>query len=752
MNVTVTQILRPIKLAILIRPNKTDSYVKAIQICSSLWGGKHFPILPVYKKFSIEYRKSYHLITEKPIEFYRNALDNFDPDFLVVDDELDERIINAIKKNREVVNLKAIEDSILKGQSEYGIAIDELLQTIKENEFKHERTDSLRACCPRFRKRDLLAMTLCGNIHPYMFEKIRNSKFPKKYISYPLINQSNLNQCLAENILNYLSITTYKTDVFGSPLWSSGFAVYFINMHSLDDLINIWTYRALGWNIVPIPIGMIEDSYYKNQVEIQQKEFCAHTRLTERINVFFNHEVNRESMDECLMKLNNIQASSEKRVEYILHWWLPRFWEKGEFLSYDRAAAVFVKSKSKQTLLSIEDLKIHVPVLSPIFEKRYVRHIKPRYVNEISLEFDEGEGKFAQVLPDMPTTELDFIIRGSGSNQWIFSEGVMIFLAHENDQYLSLVVPKAFEVFKKWFAVRQIEIGHSAPGKLANQLLKNIGGIYGINFLASPGIPPILSLFENGKTVLKKTLDAELSRQLSHFRDKDIFYTPSHNPNEIKWAYRGMWPFSRNNKAEGLLCVLLTLRFFKITMHLSLITPLLNFELLKNNQVINEVDLGIFFTKNRRSGDTPDLFLCECKTEIDFADKDVDKMKKLGQLFPGSVLTFATLKLELSVNEKERIKKLVNYFRKGLKRRPINPVLILTSNELLPKNVFAAFANIQHRFIGHLQFSDEIGHLADVSCQHYLDLPSFASLVEERIDAKLKAHQQKKESVEEQEN
>jgi hypothetical protein len=207
-----------------------------------------------------------------------------------------------------------------------------------------------------------------------------------------------------------------------------------------------------------------------------------------------------------------------------------------------------------------------------------------------------------------------------------------------------------------------------------------------------------------------------------------------------------MGPFSRNNKADGLLCVLLTLRFFKISMHPSKITPLLSFELLQNNQVINEVDLAVFFGKEYRSFEAPDLFLSECKTEIDFKDSDVEKMKKLGQLFPGTILTFATLKLALSDKEKERIIKLVNFFRKGLGPRPVNPVLILTGNELLPVNTFAPLANIQNRIVEHLRFSDEINHLADITCQQYLDLPSFETIVEEKIEIKRKAWEEKRKS------
>ena len=168
-------------------------------------------------------------------------------------------------------------------------------------------------------------------------------------------------------------------------------------------------------------------------------------------------------------------------------------------------------------------------------------------------------------------------------------------------------------------------------------------------------------------------------------------------------------------------------------MHTDGITALLNFEILKDEQVVNEVDLALFYKKFKNGYTTPDLFFCECKTEIDFGRKDIDRMEKLAKLFPGSVLVFATLKDHLSATEKKLISNLAKKFRKGLGSRPINPILILTKNELMSWLFYDE--KIKHLIVPHMQFSDEIGHLCDVTTQHYLGLPSYSSEVEQRIEA-----------------
>lgn len=784
MNINVNQTLRPVKLFFLIHPNRKASYVRALKICSSLWGGKHFPIIPFYQKFSRNFLTEYHLVGMSPIEFYKNIIDNFDPDFIVRDEGLDAEWIISIKPDRKIVNIEEIEQSILSNETKFGISILEVLQTIQEIEFKHDRTDLLNICCPRISEQNIWAMTVCGSVSKEYHELLKKIGFADKYISFPSVNNHNLEDYTSNETINYLGISAYDLNTFGNPIWSGGTAIYILQTGHLNDLLNIWNYRALGWKILPIPHTQINNKIYRSKIEELQRDFHAHPPLVNKIKVMVSHTLQDEYITELMQTLSSIQVDLDNHVTYIHQWWFPRFWEKRNTLSYDCTAAIEIRSKSKHSVLASSDLRIQLPVLSPLFKAKYVRHIEPRYINELKIDFDETEGRLAQVIPNLPTREIEFIIKGSGFDQWIFSEGRMHFMARSDSDYLSFTIPRAYEVFSKWFGNYKLNIRHSSSGKLGNQLLKNIGGVYGTNFLVDQGIPPVLSLFENGKTVLKKTLDGELSRQRNNFRefnrsgiiakllDKRIiefgsevqcsfcdqrsfyqvadfkdqlkcpvcqneFYIPGHNADEIKWAYRGMGPFSRNNKADGLLCVLLTLRFFRISMHPGLITPLLSFEILEDNKVINEVDLAVFYS-NGNGRHQPDLFLTECKTEIEFKDADINKMKALGMKFPGTVLTFATLKKDFSDEEKKKLRKVVNYFRKGMAGRPVCPVLLLTGNELLPEERFDPLAKLKPLITGHLRFSDEIGHLSDITCQHYLGLPSFSSIVEEKVTQKIK--------------
>lgn len=771
MNLNITQILRPIRLTFLIQPNKKKKYLRAVRICSSLWGGKYFPILPVYKKFTRKFRSEYKLI-DSSIDFYSKSLENFDPDYVVIDEKIDVKFIDKVKGDRNTILFDELEESIFAGESKYGIAIDDIIVSLKNTEFKYKRNDNLKIVLPKVNENDLFFATIYGSASHKRIKQLKEIPFPKMHISFPKVSPKNLSIFSGENTLHFLKVNNQNIYPSGNPFWSSQTAVFIIDPSRLNDLINFWNLRALGWHIIAIPYNDYKQDFYKKQIILQQKKIDKRGSLLDNINILEGKNIDKKIINEIGDYLNSIQSIPDKTISYIHHWWLPRFWMDRKHLNYDKSSSVLLRSKFKKYTLNLNEQHFSIPVLSPKFGVKYIRHITPRFVNEVYYEFDDYEGKYAQIIPAISSKEIDIAIKGSGFSQWRFSENGMFFLSQSNDEYLSFTIPKAKDIFERWFKEKGYTIQYSATGKLTTQLLHNIGGVYGTNFFATPGILPVLSLFENGKIVKKQTLFGELSKQKKHFRysqlkdivarliDKNIiqfgvelqcshcnrhsfytlsefkevvkcnicrnkFTTPLHNPDDITWAYRGIGPFSRNNKSEGIVSVLLTLRFFRIAMHTDSITPILSFEILKEKKIINEVDFAVFYKKFKNGFSSPDLLFCECKTEIDFAKKDIDRMENLAKLFPGSILVFATLKNQLSINEKKLIALLAKKFRTGIGLRPINPILILTGNELLSGLTYDD--KIKHLIIPHLQFSDEIGHLCDVTTQHYIGLPSYSS-------------------------
>jgi hypothetical protein len=155
------------------------------------------------------------------------------------------------------------------------------------------------------------------------------------------------------------------------------------------------------------------------------------------------------------------------------------------------------------------------------------------------------------------------------------------------------------------------------------------------------------------------------------------------NIDDSVWCYKTAGPFSIPRYADGGYCVLLATDFFsdRMTLHT---TSAFSFEATDSKGSKLEADFAILWQESMFDTVTNGTVFGECKTFGEFKAKDLAKMKFIADKFPGSILAFCTLRKELTKNEIREIAKLTKERRKYWKdEKPINPVLILTGNELL---------------------------------------------------------------------
>jgi hypothetical protein len=137
---------------------------------------------------------------------------------------------------------------------------------------------------------------------------------------------------------------------------------------------------------------------------------------------------------------------------------------------------------------------------------------------------------------------------------------------------------------------------------------------------------------------------------------------------------------------------------------------------------------------------TPILSFTAEKTDH-FRQVDVRRMMAVAKDFPGAILIFATLRKELTGNEKKLLRALVNRGRKYWKaERPYNPVLILTGTELFAdfrpeyswKEGSASHSAMAQKMQGHMS----ILGLCDATQQLYLDMKPWHEWLRERRELK----------------
>jgi hypothetical protein len=111
-----------------------------------------------------------------------------------------------------------------------------------------------------------------------------------------------------------------------------------------------------------------------------------------------------------------------------------------------------------------------------------------------------------------------------------------------------------------------------------------------------------------------------------------------------------------------------------------------------------------------------------------FQQKDIDRMERVATTFPGAFLVFATLKDNLSNDEKSSIGRLALWGRtrlkNGLQRAP---VIVLTATEMFSdwdiRQTWQDAGERHKQFSGYYLQLDNLWNLANVTQQLYLDLP-----------------------------
>ncbi|WP_348262660.1 hypothetical protein P8935_23075 [Telmatobacter sp. DSM 110680] len=206
------------------------------------------------------------------------------------------------------------------------------------------------------------------------------------------------------------------------------------------------------------------------------------------------------------------------------------------------------------------------------------------------------------------------------------------------------------------------------------------------------------------------------------------------------WHYRVVGPFSVPNYAEGAYATVLSLNTFArdLNSHPANVTYATNLHYRIGKDVPFEVDFTLWY-QPRRILDLemePVLIFGEAKSFATegFQQADVDRMRKLGEKFPGAFLVFATLKDNLSDTEKKLVSDLALWGRGRLNDgKPHSPVIVLTGIELFApwdiREAWKVHGGRHAGFIGQgssMRLGD-LWNFAEITQHLYLDLPSIHS-------------------------
>ena len=727
---TVNVRLRPIKLAFLVHPNDKASLLKAIEINTFLWGGIYNPIIPTYNRlpstWEEKWLKSRNLNAQNALSGY---LDNFDPDYVVPMGECSDYSLDI--GNREKVDdvseiLELVEED---GTPRYGIGLFEVFNHFIYKELKFQRRHPLEICIPRFGVQYRIFLASVFGKFSEKIDTIFWGHFAEAL-------EAKISDCSAFNYTEFFNpqklFLARMTGLYLEPRHDSERRIFFLDATKGLDIMDFWNLRSVGWNVIPIPKQFAQSAKTKRPT----LEFIRANYLPNDSSPKVYHDLTLKSRsiseDEHQLFRNSLATfqsdGAYKEPEVVIPSPYPRMWNEWARDS-DGVECCDLDGGTDNHDISTNQETIRFKTLDPKFMNRFGGHGEARFANEIELRLYGGEELFAEVIPEggkRLATAISF-----SSFDWRLSRKTLVYLSRHTKSTVDLSLPQAESVVTKWLESKGWKIELSSAGRIAKQMIRQLGGRRATGILATNGIIQLLREMNSGdkESMPEKVLRGKIQKianqtkytgtaerileqliksrvfqlgmeiqcpvctQSSWYSVKgadyqlqclkcleEIYFPPESR--QVTWSYRTLGPFRLPKQAYGAYSVLLTLRFFSELLD-GATTPLMSFTARKGEINEIEADLALFFQVSKFGESKTQLVFAECKTFNDFRKKDTHRMKQLGEAFPGAVLVFATLKECLSQNEKNILQHLVMRSRRYWKAdRPFNPVMVLTGREL----------------------------------------------------------------------
>lgn len=591
-----------------------------------------------------------------------------------------------------------------------------------------------------------------------------------------------------------LLVTRFGLD--REPGFHNDLTIYFFDSSKTVDVIDFWNLVLWKANVIPVDISWVR-SFAPFLRGVITKHFrpipgnAFGTMFTTHVE--FGRSVSHSDAQVAASLLKDVPDGS---VGYPLEYVEP-FWAKhySRHLFRPRPVRLTAAEEDFETAVDTGTTVVSVPSLAPEFAQRFgAGENHARWANVLRISSFSAAQDRAPVYPtNVRNTDYPRIAFGTSAGI-VTREGFVLPQQHLRLRN-SLSLQRHEDAIIGWLKARGIEAEVSSAGRNAEQVIRSVGGLDS-GILAHEGTLQLLdrmaktvheskdgtaAQFPDRTARITDWMEVvgrrreELPRvALSDFTDKSIirlgvvvscprceqenwydltrvdyllqcerclgeykFPQGDLRFGEQDWRFRVVGPFSLPNFAHGAYSTALTLRVLSQgSMNRASMTwcPALT---LKRAGVFREVDFIAWYCEGRLTSDDrePAIVFGETKSfgTDAFQNKDVERMRELGEAFPGSFLLFSTLKRQLSPDERSRLQRLARWSR--VPRKDGTPrawVTVLTGNELFFTwsvghtwkklgGKHARIAEIEQTHLG------DPATLADLTQQLYLDMPSLES-------------------------
>ena len=497
--------LRPIRIALLVRPSNLTAIKTFMRASTCLWGGMYNPIIPVFRIRPKEWRKD---ISEQltGADVARGYIKFFEPDaFVESEPNLLEKIgIHGFRDNSMFRNRVFQLEDLLTCQRFYdwselsiGLSVFDILKHVHESEQRFELRDKNPAYLVKSNSNTSLIEAVFGRYptdkpsayinkaYNDVFEPMGVDATPDTWI-----------KVYKHNAITPLQLTKYKLEM--DIQWRSDPVFYFFDPKKSTDLIDLWNLRLEPRPLFPVPIDWWPDlaGEINNMIAVYHRPMQGNPHgVMHRTRVEFSRSIDDALRNDVIDMLNSDLIPGS----YTLKTSRSPIWNQYEEEIGAPNRPLRITAKEKRITLTVreeEALIADFPALAPDFASLYGSGLSPRWVNVVHL-LGFGRHEIATVLPfnviDQTWPRLEY----DGGPVVVGTEGWSFGLNHKNSTEIIQLLTHVEAVIGSLKRLG-IEASLSDPGHIAKQVLHHLGGMWGISLLADAETLKLLNKMAGG--------------------------------------------------------------------------------------------------------------------------------------------------------------------------------------------------------------------------------------------------------------
>ena len=789
-SISASLTLRPTRIGFLVDPFDDKSLRKIFQISTCLWGGLFNPIIPVTDELPEAWReRHFQLADPSPQRLAQGYVEFFEPDVFVESREGLFEKIGLGKGELEFGHSRVISlDSFSTYQAQhegdvpFGLSVYFVYKRLYEREFKfvsrHKQNIAL------IDSTGVDNAFVAANFGEFPTEGLLQS-VERAYrhafdpVSLPATAET-WTRVLKEGFDLPLDFTNEglrrEPDGWSEP------TLFVVDPSSTLDLIDLWNLRQFHPQIMGVPLAWLTEGkdFIAEIVRSNHRPLNANGVMI-RTAFQFGRSIAEDRAKAALADAGlaggaGLEAPCTLKFRYDRIWQCDR---SDSLACPPRRASISAAKADLDLPLSMEaqysgcQFRTLAPEMAPRFSFSFARWVNVLAFNRYG-RFDD----LALTLPSSFTDLSQHRLRLAGTAM-ISREGWVLPQQHkDHGEYIR--IPPGKQAITDWLGSRGVKAEPSDPGRIADQILSSLKGLWGVRTIADRDTLKLLDHmsksvrkhadgkieeFPDRAVEVKRWKDLMSRRAQSHFGGVSLedfveanilrlglalqcphcfksnwfgidnlrttvtcerclksfgFPQGSLNFERTPWQYRVVGPYSVPNYAEGAYATVLALNVFARGLggdHANVTYATgLNFRF--GEDLPFEVDFRLWYQWRRllEVPEEPVLVFGEskCFAVDSFKTADLDRMRKLSEMFPGAFLAFVTLKDELSDNERLEIGRLAMWGRERLPDgRPRSPVIVITGTE-----AFAEW-NIEHTWKGlsdrRAQFAIQYGSRSRIS-------------------------------------